>query len=88
MLRSEKVCKRDVPAKYNGTALFVAKPKCKSKKQTDWNIRTPLKTTVCGPERTHKDGKVVTKTTCGACDGTKKNISLEKSVKYKAKVVN
>jgi hypothetical protein len=83
----EKVCKRDVPSKDSGAALFAAKPKCKGKKQADWNVRTPFKTTVCGSERTHKDGKVVTKTTCGACDGTKKNIGLGKTMKCQAKVV-
>jgi hypothetical protein len=83
----EKVCKRDVPSKDSGAALFAAKPKCKGKNHADWNVRTSFKTTVCGSDRTHKDGKVVTKTTCGACDGTKKNIGLGKTVKCKAKAV-
>lgn len=59
----EKVCKRGVPAKGDTAALFAASPKHQCKK-----VYTVSKMTDA------KNGKVSTKTTCGFCDSTKKNL--------------
>ena len=71
----EKVCKRDVLAKDNGASLFGVKPNQEAKQDS----------TTCGSA---KCGKLVTKTTCGSCDSSKKNLGpkgLSRNVKCKAK---